>query len=338
MALNCMAQIYILISQPHEAMLLLNKALHMEKRILKRSSTQQQQDHPSSATLSDQLDWCVISTITMMGRVQHFQGNSKKALSLCHEALHSIRMTYGDDSIQVAVMLYNIGLIYQKQGRVYEAITHMTVLLTQLSRVEFSDYQDVDGRWAPHIALAYHTCGCLHFENGSKPEAMECLNRALEMRKWMYGLPNLHVAETLTSIGRVCFECGKFDDTLRYLHEAYHIPLQAENLATVCCHIGHTYYAKDDLDRAMVFYKEALDLALTVMERQSECIMDLLNIIGGLLLEQDGHSSEAIAYITEANEIQLQLALNQRDDDQKFLTTPDIIRELQRFHPGAAAA
>jgi tetratricopeptide (TPR) repeat protein len=333
MALNCMAQINIVMSQPYEAMVRLNEALCIEQVFLSRSSTQQQ--HPSSAAHSDELDRCVISTLTMMGRVQHFHGNSKKALRLCREALHIIRMTYSDDSLEVAVMLYNIGLIYQKQGRVCEAVTHMTFFLTKSSGVELSES---DEDWAPRIALAYHTCGCLHLENGSKSEAIECLNRALEMRKLIYGLKNVHVAETLTSLGRAYFECGKFDDTLRYLHEAYHIPLQAEYSATVRCHIGHAYYAKDDLDRAMVFYKEALGHALTVMERQSECIMDLLNIIGGLLLEQEGHSSEAIAYITEANEIQAQLALHQQDDNKKYLITPDIIRELQSFHPAAAAA
>lgn len=329
MTLICIAQIQYIKRLPHAAMLHLTKALYIEQSLLRsiqKSSCLTAEPHP-------ELDRCVTITLSLMGRIQHFHGSSNKALQLCHEAITLLQNTYESDSLEVAVMLYNIGRIYHVQGNFNEATSHMSSLLVMVSE-NLSHYSE----WLPQIAVAFQTYGLIHLDNGSTFEAIEHFTQSLEIRREVFGATNICVAETLILLGHAYFESGHLEDALQVFHEATTIPMKEEQSATILCHIGHVYHTKGNLDQALSSYKDALVHVLTALHRQSECIMDLLAIIGGLYMEL-GLPNDATIYIAEANEIHEQLRLhNQTHPGKKYFQTCAMIHELLGFHPAAPAA
>ena len=329
MTLICIAQIQFTKLLPHAAMLHLTRALYIEQSLLRST----QKSGFLAAAPPPELFRCVTITLSLMGRIQHFHGSSDKALQLCQEAITLLRNTYESDSLEVAVMLYNIGRIHHAQGNLKEATSHMSSLLVMVSE-NLSLYRE----WLPQIAVAFQAYGLMQLENGLTIEAIEHLTQSLEIWREMFGAKNIFVAETLILLGHVHFESGHLEDALQSFHEASSIPMKAEQSAIILCHIGHTYHTRGNLDQALASYKDALVYALTALHCQSECIRDLLSIIGGLYMEL-GLSDDVIIYITKANEIHEQLRLHdQSHPGKKHFRTCAMIHELLGFHPAAAAA
>jgi tetratricopeptide (TPR) repeat protein len=157
------------------------------------------------------------------------------------------------------------------------------------------------------------------------------------------------LAETLTSLGMAYFKSGNFDDALSHLLSAHKIPLQwsAECCVSIRCFIGHVYYSKGDLDRAIPYYEDALNHAsITIDHYVTKGMLDLFTVIGSCLWEQ-GNCDDAVSYISEAIQIREELiSLGEFSEDDgssrstaaHHLTDLDMTLEMMEWYPVSAAA
>jgi len=370
MSLNCMAQIHILAhKQPQHAIPLLAQALYImdQVRLVRPARTTQDDgttNHHSDYYLNvsgDVHHTCIlVKSLTWMSRAHYVLGNSVEALNLCSAALLHLRASTNyanDSSLQVAVMVYNMGLIYHSLGNESEAEQHIAFFLARLPSSIM-----LHPKWTLRVAWAYQLCGSILVlsynrhgrRSASSTRAIGYLNRSLELcNKHLGGTTHpRQLAETLTSLGMAYFKSGNLDDALGHLLSAHKIPLHWSGgcCVSIRCYIGHVYYAKGDLDRAIPYYEDALNLAsIITMDRHhvTKGMLDLFTVIGSCLWEQ-GNCDDAVSYISEAIQIRDELiSLGEFSEDDcssrsaaaaHHLTDLDMILEMMEWYPVSAAA
>jgi tetratricopeptide (TPR) repeat protein len=178
-----------------------------------------------------------------MGMAHFLRGEYDEAGTICAEVLKLLGARTRDCSLEVSVVRLNLALVLKAQGRFGEAMQQVTLFLGKVEAVTF--HKNVD--WLARVAYAYQISGELQFELGHFDVSRRFFSRALEHRETVYGIDQVCVAETLTSLGRTLYNTGRFDDALTVLERAARIPLKPEHDATVHCHMGHVHLAKGDL-------------------------------------------------------------------------------------------
>jgi tetratricopeptide (TPR) repeat protein len=324
--LTLLAEVRLREKNPDEAMKILSAALHIETDFFK--------DMKEGSCLSIELNACVATTMSLMGKLHFLHGYPDTASQLCREVLRLRKANRGDDCILVATMVFNLGLILKSQGKPTEAIEHISFFIKRVSE-ELAQ----NPRWRPQVALAYQISGAVHLEAGNNESAVNSFSRALDLRKSVHNPNDVHIAETLTSLGRAEFECGRLGLALEHFKEAYAIPMQSEHAATARCHIGHVHHVNGDLGLAFDAYQEALDLATLAGEVSFENLINLLVVIGSILVQQ-GKAQDAVEYYSKAQELQRQLGAQHQNADRRLLVNPEVVKEMLEgsFHPCAAAA
>jgi len=155
----------------------------------------------------------VASVLNALCCVYRRLGQPDKALETCHEALRISRLTKGDGSEDVALVLLNIGsTVFSNQGRLAEAREHTEEALGILRRLH--------GEKHPTVAKALESIGTILNKQGEYDEALKLYRKALKIKRHVYGEDHREVAMTLSCIGVAFYGQSKHDEAVEVYEEA----------------------------------------------------------------------------------------------------------------------
>lgn len=341
-ALNNVAQIHYQSGDVNGAMDCLKEALHYEQR----SSL----PVPSSAAtvnsgLTSQVDLegCIAATLTLMGRIQHDKGSHQEALDLLQEVLRLQRGSLGDDHIDVAVTLYNIGVVmHSLPGGLDEAVSHCKWFLQKA----MSALPEADSN--PQIAEALLVMGCMLLENAQVTESYKILKLAITVGRKAAEGNNKVLLRSLVTLAHLCHDSGQFDEASSHYREWIQINSSVlgrdhEEVAAIRCSLGQVQVSLGELDEALVSFEEVLRIGRLSYGDRDIVVASVLEMIGNVHLEK-GETDDALANFSDAKWIREQVSREaSQSSSSPRLGQGILARHVTRsltinFHPAAAAA
>jgi tetratricopeptide (TPR) repeat protein len=234
-------------------------------------------------------------------------GDNKRALLRKQTALEGFKLAAkGKDSINVAALLSNVGLLLDKFGKKQESIKYKKEGLEMLERI-CGDKPD------ERLATSMNNIGITYQEIGDRNKALEYHERALMLREKLYNGPNDKIASSLNNYGIALNGSGRRDECVRYLRRALAMntklhPNGHRDLAISYANLGATLLyvpslleeATDYLNRAMKMFQET--------DNNTEDIAACHNNLG-LANEKLGNDELALEYKEKALEIRLKNCL-----------------------------
>ena len=300
-------------------------------------------------------------TLSMLGRIHYLDGQQDEALAMCYESLRIRRRACGDNDVQVAAVLYNIGLIHQEQEHTQSAIDHCTWFVNHPCISSLPEY-------TPLRAEAMHTIAVLHLAFDRVSGSVQAFKDTVELRRRAHGPIHPSLSDDLLQLGRVLHDSGRHEEAMASYREALEIEvalapsanptipssslsssivLDSEGVATVLCSMGHVHQSMGQFDAALEAYEKVLEVARATFGDNDEFIASMLNIIGNLHLER-GETEDALANFADSARISQILrdtgdTTGQESTSNISLHDPVVVLNLingvgVEFHPHAAAA
>jgi tetratricopeptide (TPR) repeat protein len=183
-----------------------------------------------------------------------------------------------------AVCLNNIGMIYDSQGKLEEALSYQERSLALREQV---------GNPAD-IATSLNNIGTIYYNERALDEALNYFERALTLFE-LVGNPT-DIATSLNNIGEIYRQQGKLEEALGYHERALALREQVGNpadIATSLNNIGSIYHHQGKLEEALSYYERAL--AYDEQVGNPTDIATSLNNIGDVYQER-GKLEEALSY------------------------------------------
>ncbi len=169
----------------------------------------------------------------------------KRYLELCEEL-------YGKDCIEAAAAYNNLGLVYEKQGKINDAEAalkdDLAICLKTL------------GREHPDTAITYNNLGELLWKTGDYENALKMTEEALSIRKQTLGEDDPSLASSYNNLSAICSMKGELGQALAFSEKAVDIleRTRGSNSTETAIAYGNTASVLDELER----YEEALSYAL----------------------------------------------------------------------------
>lgn len=137
-----------------------------------------------------------------MGRVFESLGLYDQALPLLETSLAVRKKILGEEHLDVAVSLLDLGGVLWRKGEFEKARTLMEQGLAIREKLLGPDHK--------LVASSLHNLGNLYWSQGNYDQARRHLERALAIREKVLGLEHADVASTLNSLGAIAYKEGDF--------------------------------------------------------------------------------------------------------------------------------
>lgn len=327
--LNNVAQVQHRARKPQDALLTLAKALHLEQGVV-NGDDQRSGGSITACSLED----TIAMTLSLTGRIHYVHGDAEKALELCKETLRLLRVELGDDHIDVASILFNIGLVLRETGELGDALEHCQWFLDAARE----KLENIDSN--PQFAAALHAIGSMHHENGSVSKAISLFEESVSSFRSANAMEDtLDLADALMSLGRILQDTGRYSEAMEKYYEVLRITRSLnsqdqEGEATVLCNMGHVHHARGELHEALAVYKEVLRLSRLLYGDNDSFVADMLGVIGNVRLEM-GDTDNAMVNFANAT----RLLSQSRGRWGHPPVVPNLLQCLGlHFRPAAAAA
>jgi tetratricopeptide (TPR) repeat protein len=233
-----------------------------------------------------------------IGQIYYDRSQLPDALKAFQKALALVEDLPGGDSRLVARCLHNIGSVLSDQGRHRDALKFLTRAIGMVEKqgAETADLAEVLNTLAGvyHVLADYDT-------------ALKTYQRALDIRKKVFGPEHPAVAKTLDNLGDVHFSLGAYGEALRHYRRARAIfqktpgegyPDTAINLSL----IGKVHAQAGDFAAALDHFRRALAVMRTVYGNQNPFVAKSFADIGDVYLSQ-GEYGKALAHFKQALDI-----------------------------------
>jgi len=195
----------------------------------------------------------------------------------------------------IAQSLHNIGLVHQTQGNLEQALKYY-----KRARILFEQVGD-----PADIASSLNCIGSIYSSKGKLKQALTHFKKALAYDEQV-GNP-AHTANTLDQIGHIYRQQGKLELALHYHERALTLNEEVGNFigtADTLDNIGRIYEALEDLAQALQFYKHAL--AHSERTGNPVTIAFSLDDVGGIYRKLGG-LEQALYYHKQALELREQI-------------------------------
>jgi tetratricopeptide (TPR) repeat protein/predicted MPP superfamily phosphohydrolase len=181
-------------------------------------------------------------------------------------------------------------------------------------RLVYNAFQMVEKHPDTDVALqanVLNDLGSTYGYLGNNLEALGYLERALEIRRKLFGEEHLHTAESLNNVGNIYSELGRNRDALRYHDRALEIrrklfgeehPHTAQSLNS----IGAIYRELGNNQKALRYHDRALGIRLKLFGEEHPDTAESLNNVGDIY-SKFGKNQEALKYHERALEIRRKL-------------------------------
>ncbi|XP_076823328.1 nephrocystin-3-like isoform X2 [Clavelina lepadiformis] len=240
---------------------------------------------------ANQLQLRVISITKRNGKISlnHLERIRKRTLTL-------EELTLGEDSLETAQALYDLGVLYHLQNNLENA--------ESVFKRSVKIREKLIGRKNLEVAQCLHNLGSVYNERRQYSKALDCMSDALTIRKEMLGL---HDSSTVSTLKHVAVLYKKLNDHNKARHSYEHllqisIEVSGEkststanamvDLAVAECQTKH-------LDAAFPLYKKALVIYRNVYGGSCQQVSQTLRNIA-VLLYQQGNLEEAAKVYKES--------------------------------------
>jgi len=219
---------------------------------------------------------------TELGNVYHEKGLYHLAKENYQKALNIRQQQIPLDYIRIASSLNNIGIIYQQQGQLDQALEYFQQSLELFSKY----YPDNDNILQKSNTLS--NMASIYRDKGDLDKSLHLLTNAFNIRRHL--LPNDHplIADSLSYIGSIYHDKSDFD-------QAYHYYKQALDIQQIICpddhlkkantirNIGLVYRDQNNPKEALDYFNRALEMRTKILSKQNHsdiaiCFGDIGNI------------------------------------------------------------
>ena len=190
----------------------------------------------------------------------------ERYLELCVEL-------YGEDGLQTAAAYNNLGLVYEKLGRIEDAVAAL--------RSDLSISLAVLGREHPETAVTYNNLGELLRKKGDLENAAGMAEEALKIRMLTLGENDPAVASSYNNLSAIYIQDGRLEQALVLARKAVEVleRTRGDKSTETAITYGNAASVLDELER----YEEALPYA-------KKCVSIFENTLG------PAHIDTAVAY------------------------------------------
>ena len=172
-----------------------------------------------------------------------------------------------------ATALKNIGIVYYLQGMHLEALDYYNQSLQQF--IAINDYTG--------IASLYSNIGIVYYDRGDDTKALENYLQSLKFAEQSKN--KLRILVALNNVGGIYYiKRATYDKALDYYTRAMSLSEELgkqEELGVICVNIGSIYYEKNDDQKALQYFKKALNAY-----GDSEGSLNVYNAMGKLYKRQ----------------------------------------------------
>ena len=222
--------------------------------------------------------------------------NDEEATFCFNRSLYYSKNIPGKSTVTVVSILHNIGYIQYRNIELGKSLATFQECLQLL--------QNSSNK--AEVAATLNCIGVLYFHlpKADTTSAMQNFNKALTIRKQIYGNENIHVATTLNNIGRVRYIKGEYDLALKNYLEALRLRrllLGNDHLdiAATVYNAGQTFHQLGLSERALQCYREFLKITIPQVGREHRDVAIMLKCMAQIHHEQKAYD-EALSLYNEA--------------------------------------
>jgi len=256
----------------------------------------------NSKTEQKQALWKMLEDLCMnvSSRCQD-TGKYRESLFYGEYSFKICQLLYGEEHIEVARSLNNLGRAWSCLGEHYKAIAYY--------KQAFTVQQAVSKETATaNMANILNNLGNTWLDLGNFIEGRECFEKALSAQSAVYGenTYNTAIADTLNNLGNLHAAAGNVHKALDYFERVlamyrvlYGMEYHPAVLATLN-NLGNAYAALGELDRGLAYYENALSFSLKIYGSEINItVARTLSNLGTIYLQQHNLST-AIKYYEKA--------------------------------------
>lgn len=206
------------------------------------------------------------------------------------------------DSHDMAVVIGDIGIIYNHMGQLEKALEYKKQALSiELSQSKVNPSE---------LATAYNNLANVYVDYSKLDEALDNFRKALQIWLDEEGDESLSVALAYNNIGSALSKKGQYKESLDYIQKA--LDIRSRILGDTHPHVADCYnelgvlcYNQGDFEQAEVYYGKALNIFQTVFGQYHSSIALMYNNIAQLFAYKK--PTKALEYEQKALDIYLRL-------------------------------
>ncbi|WP_287278778.1 MULTISPECIES: tetratricopeptide repeat protein [unclassified Okeania] len=217
------------------------------------------------------------------------QGKYAEAIPLAEKALEIRKRALGDNHLDVARSLNDLGRLYQSQGKYKEA--------EPLYQKSLAIRKQKLGDNHPDVAISLNNLAVLYYQQGKYSEAEPLYQKSLDIRKEQLGDDHLDVAQSFNNLALLYYQQGRYSEAEPLYQKSLDIreqqlgenhPLIANTLNTLAL----LYQSQGRYSEAESLYQESLDIREQQLGDNHPGVAISLNNLA-LLYQSQGRYSEA---------------------------------------------
>lgn len=246
------------------------------RELVARSAERLRRESASASSRAEMLD--------VLARADSGLGLHGEAAALRAELVDLVRRRHGDDSLEVASALHELGSSQVRAGDYSAAIASLEAAL----RVRIERLGDEH----PDVAT---TSSHLSYALGVKGDAQRALalrERVLDLRRRLYGAEHSEVAQALNDLGRSYRFLGRYEEAERHLREAIALRRRLEGATSAAAGVPLSNLALVLLDRGALAEAEAAAVETLALSERSvrpghPSLAGRIQLMGSLRLAQE---------------------------------------------------
>ena len=334
MVLTCDAYVHYRVGRLEQAMSSLVQALSILSSGIDRAGPEGDSGTSSSRSRRPSVPTKEVSVaiFSLLLRMHYEKGDGSAALENGNVLMYFVTSAYGADSVQAAIVHYNLSLVMFAAGKIEQTFEHGNKFLDLIfqagqrherpfAMISPRDSIGVDPVLSEEVhciftnqflrkqlAAAIHTLGRLHVEALSVQRGLLLLEQALFLRvKWLTQ-DDQDVEESHICVGRIKSDLGIYPSAIFHFKLAlgaieafvakHHGGECNTSIAADICGlktlIAQSYYSHGDLEEALRAYDEVLEiLHESSVGNRAEALSNILSMRGNIQMEM-GEVSQAM--------------------------------------------
>lgn len=276
-----------------------------------------------------------VAIFSLLLRIYYEKGDGSAAIENGNVLMHFVTSTFGENSVQVAIVHYNLSLVMFAAGKIEQSFEHGNKFLELiihdghrqdrpfamipprgsagidpiLSEEVIRIFSDLHLR--KKMAAAMHTLGRLHIEASSVQRGILLLEQSLFLRvKWLTQ-DDQDIEESHVCVGRIKSDLGLYPSAIFHFKLAlkaieafvakHHGVESNTSIAADICGlktlIAQSYYSHGDLEEALRAYDDVLEILLeSNVGNRAEILSNILSMRGNIQMEMGEVSRAMVSY------------------------------------------
>ncbi|CAF4090790.1 unnamed protein product [Rotaria sp. Silwood2] len=156
-----------------------------------------------------------------------------------------------------------LAIVYYDIATVYHNKSNIRLAMKYYNKALKFELQSHESNSSLDLAKIYFGLGQIYEKKNDLKNALIQFEKSFDIRKRCLKLDHPLIEETLSTMGFVYSKDGDNEKALTYFKEALNLQLKSESiyLASTCISIGSIYHKKEDLENALLYYQKALKYA-----------------------------------------------------------------------------